>query len=913
MEYPSSNINDVEAKIRNAAQVRCARTDEYLKDFDRLRTGYITKVQLKRCLDQHYGIVLEPLEEDILMAKYGSDRQKPGMFNYRDFCAVIDKGFEATTYPKEQSKTSPNVISRRPISPELNEKSQQILTRIAPHYEYHGINVKSCYEDFDKHNIGTITESQFYRSFPGPSDVQESEMRLLARKYRHPTKQGMCNYLDFHQDIVETQNELNSSKMAQKDIEFTEDEFITTKSRKETDLQGVFSKIRVAVHKNGIRTTEFFRDHDKLRSGIITENQFVCGLSLCCGSQASLTRDEIQLLVNFYKLPDGRVRYKEFCDSMENAFTIPHLEKNPTAVVYRPQVGELAKVPNTLSPAEEDSVMSVLTNLRDIVQKKRLMIYPYFKDFDRAKGYTRCITKTQFSRMLHMVGLDVSQADLELLARKFDCGGDVYYPAFIQAIDSEYVGTAELKQNSSSERSSSIIGTPTTPVTKRVDLAAVVGRIRHHVLVNSLRIEEFFQDFDPLRHGSISESRFRMGLSAMGSNLSEAEFKCLTQTYADPKRSGNVLWNDFLLDIEIVFTKRGLEKTPRYTVATSKEFVMQKPGTINWESTSAEKRQILDSAMSRMRETAKQRRVLAKPCFQDFDRHNKGYVTKSQFCQCLTSLCLNASKEEMDVIIEKYADDTGFNYVRFLEDLQPSEKTENKYIERLKELELVNKKEIKDSGSAGIVHVMNKIRTKVVKERIRVEEFMRDYDKLRTGRLLKSVFPRAIDLCQLGLVKSEVEDLMTFYESLNYPDYVDYTQFCDDVESVFTVKGLEKNPLYDVKQFRPPPDSENNKLAENAENMLETVMHRLADRVRIRRIQIFPLFEDYDRVHNGSVSRSQFHRVLSELELGSLVSAREFDVLYKKFDIMIGGKHDFNYIGFCDMINEYAQFEYGKP
>ena len=42
-----------------------------------------------------------------------------------------------------------------------------------------------------------------------------------------------------------------------------------------------------------------------------------------------------------------------------------------------------------------------------------------------------------------------------------------------------------------------------------------------------------------------------MGLSAMGSNLSEAEFKCLAQTYADPKRSGNVLWNEFLLDIEI--------------------------------------------------------------------------------------------------------------------------------------------------------------------------------------------------------------------------------------------------------------------------------------------------------------------------------------------------------------------------
>lgn len=41
----------------------------------------------------------------------------------------------------------------------------------------------------------------------------------------------------------------------------------------DSDLNAIFEKIRVAVFKNGVRTTEFFRDHDKLRSGIITENQ----------------------------------------------------------------------------------------------------------------------------------------------------------------------------------------------------------------------------------------------------------------------------------------------------------------------------------------------------------------------------------------------------------------------------------------------------------------------------------------------------------------------------------------------------------------------------------------------------------------------------------------------------------------
>jgi len=40
-----------------------------------------------------------------------------------------------------------------------------------------------------------------------------------------------------------------------------------------SQVESVFNKIREAVHKNGIRTTEFFKDHDKLRSGIITKNQ----------------------------------------------------------------------------------------------------------------------------------------------------------------------------------------------------------------------------------------------------------------------------------------------------------------------------------------------------------------------------------------------------------------------------------------------------------------------------------------------------------------------------------------------------------------------------------------------------------------------------------------------------------------
>lgn len=83
-------------------------------------------------------------------------------------------------------------------------------------------------------------------------------------------------------------------------------------------VQQIFDKIRIAVFKHGIRTPEFFKDHDRLRSGIVTENQFLCGLSLAVGKEAQLSRMEMQKIVNFYKTADGRVQYKEFCDMMEN-------------------------------------------------------------------------------------------------------------------------------------------------------------------------------------------------------------------------------------------------------------------------------------------------------------------------------------------------------------------------------------------------------------------------------------------------------------------------------------------------------------------------------------------------------------------------------------------------------------------
>lgn len=50
--------------------------------------------------------------------------------------------------------------SVRPLSPASENKITEALRKMIEYYKYHGINLRTCYEDFDVHHIGKITESQ---------------------------------------------------------------------------------------------------------------------------------------------------------------------------------------------------------------------------------------------------------------------------------------------------------------------------------------------------------------------------------------------------------------------------------------------------------------------------------------------------------------------------------------------------------------------------------------------------------------------------------------------------------------------------------------------------------------------------------------------------------------------------------
>ena len=67
---------------------------------------------------------------------------------------------------------------------------------------------------------------------------------------------------------------------------------------------------------------------------------------------------------------------------------------------------------------------------------------------------------------------------------------------------------------------------------------------------------EYFQDYDPLRSGSISKSQFRRGLSQLGlsklgqHDLLDPQYQVLIDYYQNPVKEDQVLWTKFTYDVE---------------------------------------------------------------------------------------------------------------------------------------------------------------------------------------------------------------------------------------------------------------------------------------------------------------------------------------------------------------------------
>ena len=72
---------------------------------------------------------------------------------------------------------------------------------------------------------------------------------------------------------------------------------------------------------------------------------------------------------------------------------------------------------------------------------------------------------------------------------------------------------------------------------------------------------------------------------------------------------------------------------------------------------------------------------------------------------------------------------------------------------------------------------------------------------------------------------------MCSFPSDKVPDGVDYMTFSDEIESVFTTKGLEKNPTAELELFIPLAQGKPISLIAEDEQIADKAMHKLAEKV----------------------------------------------------------------------------------
>jgi len=336
-----------------------------------------------------------------------------------------------------------------------------------------------------------------------------------------------------------------------------------------------------------------------------------------------------------------------------------------------PRRGELA--PLQVDGDEDVSADSVLEKIIAWLAPSRIKVRDYFLDFDRK--LTSFVSKSQFARVMQLVGVRLSVAEVDVLAQRFAEPGQsmpdfqLNYERFVEAVE-------KLIEPCDSPK-----GPPLSPTSPRYSFGAnrtcqadwshsslsPVKKIQSKVVERRIRLYDHFQDFDPLRKGLCYRGQVKtvFTLVKLDKELSPVDFKALQDCYT---RDGDrFCYVDFCSDIDSAFTKVGLEMDP-ITQPRMPDASSTLPARRSKQTLSEESAQRVFDLEEKLRSRVRLRRCHLRCTFQDMDRTRRGHVTRSQFGRIMRMLDFELTAADVDTLCLVYCDlgnDMEFNYVEF--------------------------------------------------------------------------------------------------------------------------------------------------------------------------------------------------------------------------------------------------------
>ncbi|XP_015588421.1 uncharacterized protein LOC107264555 [Cephus cinctus] len=701
------------------------------------------------------------------------------------------------------------------------------------------------------------------------------------------------------------------------------------------DVWRTCNKIRAAIFRVGLNLWDYYRPLDPNKNSLISESKFVSVLAGPLRGPIGLSDQEIGDLADYFRLQDGRILYSQFCEVIHDS--VPDFGKNKPLTTGLEWEDPLHV--NRLSTTEHRKLDIIITKIAVLINKRKLVLRPYFQDYEIIAKNAGTVTIAHFGRILHFLRIVLAADEFNLLVKRYAKDGcTVNYVAFVKTIDeaqnymdqhgmldlggdllNQFPGrviTAELPKLPRPEIGkvlpSKVFGKQSVfhPAIKEnrdlMPLLEVIQRIQRHILENRIRIHEFFKEFDHLNVGRVTISQFRRGIDALQVSslgrlyLAEAEINGIITLYKDPNNPDRVCWRTFEDDIDHVFTVKELDKLPNLRIESPPREITElcRRGQSDWQHEEKSLRELCEDSLQKVKHRINERGLILKQFFKEYDKHNHGHVSRTQMRQVLTTSGVLLSTQEVFALEQRYNDDIGFNYVYFIEELESLPVTEPLYFSMLEEKKIINAEKLPAEPTeeeTNIVTILAKIKAKIVRERVKVTQFMRPFDTLNKQVISRADFIRGLDQIRCNLTCTEMATIMEVFRAPLRPQFIEYVRFGDAIEEAVATSCLERAPLLIPVQHIPSESCSRNFLNFEERHTLGQAMDKLSVSMNSNLQEIFT---DYDKERIGTVTKEQLARALSTRNMLHLISNNEFNVIHKCFGVERGGRLETDYRAF---------------
>jgi len=430
-------------------------------------------------------------------------------------------------------------------------------------------------------------------------------------------------------------------------------------------------------------------------------------------------------------------------------------------------------------------------------------------------------------------------------------------------------------------------------MTDPVRIEELIHQIQCYVFPRRIRSKEFFKDYDPLRSGRVTLGQFIRAIDVSGVRLPPADMDTLGKGFLAENGLDVNYWS-FCDKVDSVFVTKELEKSPTANVPRAGESL---PALFTPQPIMGEEAEQLANILHRVALLSETRGVVIKYCFQDFDRANCGSVTKAQFRQNFPFYQSNGlTEKDVDLLVERYLDSRQcVNYRALHEDVTKAQEA----IEMTKcpRSDLVLRPDPTKWTQADLT-AEDKIQAKVVEKRVRMRDYFQDFDPLRKGFCTPGRVRTVLGILNLEVPEPDVQSLFERY--CREDGLFDYAGLTRKIDSAFTQVGLENEPLARITM----PNAEStlparrNKIISLPEDQgkIDHIEEGIRARVRERRLNLAPFYQDFDRSRRGHVSRGQFARVMATIGFG--LDDVQVGMLCSRY-CDLGNHNEFNYLDFC--------------